>query len=332
MGLRSLLHTFSGNAAAVALAAAAAAGVLAPVPAAAAPACAAAGAPAAPPVQVAQLPDWVESIAVDRRGRMFATAYFTGRVYRIDAPGSAPVALTGNIGANGGVVVRPDGRLLVGTGNDLAHSLTGDLFPVSKLLEVDPESGEVSTYASGLGGIDGVALAPDGTVYTTTLGGRGIGRVTPDGRVDPHWAAVPQPNGIAVSPDGSEVYVVQTTVAPGLYRIPVGDPAHPRRWISAGASDVLALPDGLTLDGRGRPLIATHASGQIWRAEGGSLCAVESGLRLSTQVTYGQGGRCFSAGRLYRAGIDGRIYEVPAGAEGIPEAAGAAGTAENKAG
>ncbi|MCX4694734.1 SMP-30/gluconolactonase/LRE family protein [Streptomyces sp. NBC_01408] len=340
MRLTEKFHTASrgarrGVVRAAVLAVAAAAGVLVPGgPAHAAPACAATG-PAAPPVQVAHLPDWVESIAVDRRGRMFATAYFTGRVYRIDAPGSAPVALTGDIGANGGIVVRPDGRLLVGTGNDLVHSLTGDVLPVSKLLAVDPESGEVTTYASGLGGIDGVALAPDGTVYTTTLGGRSIGRVTPDGRVDPAWAKVAQPNGIAVSPDGSEVYVVQTTVAPGLYRIPVGDPAHPRRWISAGASDALALPDGLTLDGRGRPLIATHASGQIWRAEGGSLCALESGMRLSTQLTYGQGDRGFSAGRLYRAGVDGRIYEVPAGAEPVgerTESARSAGSAGNKAG
>ncbi|MFD3695353.1 SMP-30/gluconolactonase/LRE family protein [Streptomyces sp. NPDC058646] len=319
---------------AVAAAVAAALAVLAPAPAHAAPMCAGAGS-APPPVQVAHLPDWVESIAVDRRGRMFATAYFSGRVHRIDAPGSAPVALTGDIGANGGIVVRPDGGLLVGTGNDLVHSLTGDVLPVSQLLAVDPDSGEVTPYASGLGG---VALAPDGTVYTTTLGGRrGIGRVTPDGRVDPVWAEVAQPNGIAVSPDGSEVdpvwaevaqpngiavspdgsevYVVQTTVAPGLYRIPAADPGHPRRWLSAGPSDALALPDGLTLDSAGRPLIATHASGQIWRAEDGGLCALESGMRLSTQLVYGQGDRGFSAGRLYRAGVDGRIHEVPAGAE-----------------
>ncbi|MEI5100617.1 SMP-30/gluconolactonase/LRE family protein [Streptomyces sp. PmtG] len=310
-GLRAVVRGPGRALAVVALTVAA--GVLAPGPAHAAPACATTGSGA--PVQVARVPDWVESIAVDDKGRMFATAYFSGRVYRIDAPGRAPVALTGNVGANGGIVVRDDGRLLVGTGNDLAHSLTGDFLPVSELLLVDPESGEVSTYASGLGGIDGVALAPDGTVYTTTLGGRSIGRVTPDGRVDPAWARVPQPNGIAVSPDGRQVYVVQTTVAPGLYRIPVDDPAHPRRWISTAPSDVLALPDGLTLDSAGRPLVTTHASGQLWRAEGDAFCAVTSGLRLSTQVVHGRGEGGFSAGKLYRAGVDGRILEVPAGAD-----------------
>ncbi|KIF03419.1 hypothetical protein PL81_24360, partial [Streptomyces sp. RSD-27] len=210
-----------------------------------------------------------------------------------------------------------DGRLLVGTGNDPAHSLTGGLLPVSELLEVDPETGAVRVYASGLGGVDGVAAAPDGTVYTTTLGGSVIGRVTPDGRVDPAWARIPQPNGIAVSPDGTEVYVVQTALAPGVYRIPAGDPGRPRRWVTAGGADALALPDGLTLDGRGRPLIATHAAGEVWRVEGGALCAAASGpeLRLSTQLVYGRGGQGFAAGRLYRAGVDGRIYELPQAAE-----------------
>ncbi|MCX5384306.1 SMP-30/gluconolactonase/LRE family protein [Streptomyces sp. NBC_00083] len=297
----------------LALALAAATALSAPTTAHAAPACETVT--AAAPVRIAQLPDWAESIAVDARGRMFVTAYFSGRVYRIDAPGSAPVALTGPVGANGGIVVRPDGRLLVGTGNDIGHSLTGDLLPVSRLLEVDPDSGRISTYASGLGGIDGVALAPDGTVYTTTVGGRNIGRVTPDGRVDPAWARIPQPNGIAVSPDGGQVYVVQTTVAPALYRIPADDPAHPSRWIPAGLPDTLALPDGLTLDSQGRPLIATHAAGQIWRAEHGALCAVQSGLYLSTQITYGHGGHGFSAGRLFRSGADGAIYELPSGAD-----------------
>ncbi|MFE4863173.1 SMP-30/gluconolactonase/LRE family protein [Streptomyces sp. NPDC056670] len=290
-----------------------AAALLTPATAQAAPACE--SSTSAAPVQVAQVPDWTESIVVDQRGRMFATAYFTGRVYRIDAPGSTPVPLTAGIGANGGIVVRPDGRLLVGTGNDLGHSLTGDVLPVSKLLEVEPDSGAVSTYASGLGGIDGVALAPDGTVYTTTVGGRHIGRVTPDGRVNPAWAQVPMPNGIAVSPDGAQVYVIQTTPAPALYRIPADNPAQPQRWISTGIADALALPDGLTLDSRGRPLIATHAAGQIWRAEGGTLCSVQSGMYLSTQITYGHGDHGFSAGKLYRSGVDGKIYEVPAGAD-----------------
>lgn len=94
-------------------------------------------------------------------------------------------------------------------------------------------------------------------------------------------------------------------------------PSRPRspRTLRPGAADFLALPDGLALDGRGRPLVVTHTAGQVWRADEGRLCAGESGLPLFTQLTYGRGARGFCAGRPYRAGVDGEVYEVPVGAE-----------------
>ncbi|GAA0588678.1 hypothetical protein [Streptomyces crystallinus] len=45
--------------------------------------------------------------------------------------------------------------------------------------------------------------------------------------------------------------------------------SRPRRWISASAGDALALPDGLTLDAEGRPLIAAHAAGAELQEPGG---------------------------------------------------------------
>lgn len=240
---------------------------------------------------------------------MFATDLYGGRVFRIDHPGATPKDITGAVGATGGIVVRPDGQLLVATGNDVISYRT----PESEILLVDPDTGAASTYADGLYGIDGLALGPDGSLYTTTLGGENIGRVWPDGTVDPDWAQVRSPNGIAVSPDNQHVYVIQTTLAPSLYRIPVRAPDRPEPWTSAETSDILAMPDGLTLDSLGRPLVATHGAGQIWRAEGGRFCIVQGGLYFSTQVTYGHGKTGFSAGHLYRTGVDGGIFEVPAG-------------------
>jgi sugar lactone lactonase YvrE len=195
----------------------------------------------------------------------------------------------------------------VGTANN------GPLVTDAKVLQVDPDTGAVSTYAEGLGGIDGIALAPDGSVYTTTFAGVDIGRVSPTGIVEPHWANVLSPNGIGVSPDGRYVYVIQTAPAPVLYRIAVDAPGQPQRWITADLLDALAIPDGLTLDRNGVPLIATHVAGQGWRVQNGRFCAVYSGLFGTTQLTYGHGSTGFSAGRLYRAGIDGGIYEFPAG-------------------
>lgn len=278
-----------------------------PAPVSAAPGCASVA--ATDPVKVAAVPTWLESIIVDRKGRMFATDLYGGLVYRIDHPGATPKAITGDVEANGGIVVRPDGLLLVATGNDGISYYT----PESEILLVDPDTGAVSTYADGLYGIDGLALGPDGAVYTSTLGTTTIGRVAPDGAVDPEWAEVVAPNGIAVSPDNRYLYVIQSTLAPVLFRIPIATPERPERWIAADPADALASPDGLTLDSLGRPLIATHEAGEIWRAEGGRFCAVQSDVPFSTQVTYGHGRRGFSAGHLYRTGVEGDIYEIPAG-------------------
>lgn len=184
-------------------------------------------------MRLARIPDWGESIAVDGRGRMFATAHFSGRVYRVDAPGGEPVALTRGIGANGGIVVRGDRQLLVGAGNDLAHSPTGDLFPTSRLPRVDPDSGAVHH------------VRRRSRRDRRALGGRNIGRVTPDGRV-----------------------------------------------------------------------VVTHTAGQIWRAEEGRPCAVESGpgLRSSRSSPTGEATAASPPDRLYRAGVDGEVYGVPVGA------------------
>lgn len=288
----------------------AAAALVSPMSADAASACT--STPGGAPIKVAQLGDHIESIIVDQRGRMFMTGYYSGKVFRMDSPDATPVAITGGINASGGIVVRPDGKLLVGTGNDLLTSTTGDLFPHSELKLVDPDTGAVSIYADGLGGIDGVALAQDGTVYTSTVGGQNIGRVSPDGTVDNDWAKVPLGNGIAVSPDQRSVYVIQSGPGPALYRIPVDNPAGAQRWMTPPV-DVLAIPDGLTLDSAGRPLITTWGAGQIWRVESGRFCSIQDGMHLTTQVTYGEGAQGFSAGRMFRSGVNGAIYEIPAG-------------------
>lgn len=276
-----------------------------PTAVSAAPECAISN--AAAPRKVGQIPGWAESLAVDARGRAFVTDLSNGRVYRFDRPGASPVALTGDVGASGGVLVRPDGSLLVGTLNQ------GPAQHNAKLLIINPNTGAVVTYAQHLTGIDGIALAPDGAVYATTFGGTWVERVAPDRHVDLQWAKVLSPNGIAVSPDGTQVWVIQTWVAPHLYRIPVAHPDQPQVWASAAPEDALAIPDGLTLDSAGRPVIATHAAGAVWRVENRSFCALRPALLGTTQVAYGHAATGFSAGRLYRTGIDGGIYEIPAG-------------------
>ncbi|GAA1463480.1 SMP-30/gluconolactonase/LRE family protein [Williamsia maris] len=309
MNVRAKLSVSRSRVAITLIVAATAVGLITPSAASAAPSCE--GVTPQRATTVARLGGWIESIVVDEKGRLFATDLYRGRVYRIDHPGATPRVLADfadGVILPGGVVVRPDGKLLVGTYN------YGPITANARVLLIDPDTGSTSVYASGLIGIDGVALAPDGTVYTSTLISTAIGRVTPAGQVTPHWTdRVVSPNGIAVSPDGRYLYAIQTWPSPSLYRIPVNAPHDAAPWIRSSHRDFAAAPDGLTVDSQGRPLVTTHLSGQVWRVDADHFCSVSVGAdrRGTTQVTYGHGTQGFSHGRLFRTGVYGEIDEVP---------------------
>jgi gluconolactonase len=84
----------------------------------------------------------------------------------MDGFGSPPRQVAA-INGPGGIVAEPDGSLIVGSGDGITNGVAGDAFPTASLVRVDPASGNVSTFASGLGMANGVARAADGTLYAT---------------------------------------------------------------------------------------------------------------------------------------------------------------------
>lgn len=261
-----------------------------------------------PPVKLAQLDGWTESIIVDNRGRLFASQLFAGTVVRIDRPGAMPVTIASNIPMPAGIVVRPDGKLLLGTGAYGSNPAS------AKLLLMNPDTGASSTYAQGLYGTNGLALAPDGSVYVSTFLSANIAKVSPDRTVTRTWSSsVLSPNGLAISSDGRYLYSDQTAPASSVYRIATDDPAHAEAVYRTSPLDATALPDGMTFDPHGRLVVATQYPGQLLRAQNGGFCTIASGLPSSTQATYGRGSSGFSAGRMFRSGTDGAVLEVLAG-------------------
>jgi gluconolactonase len=277
----------------------------------AAPACNVA---AEPLREVARIPfpGEFEALAVDDRGRMFATDLLNQYVWRIDRPGATPVVLAKGFNSMGGIVVRPDGKLLVGTGNDPITGTTGYLKPSAKIFLVDPETGAKSVFAV-VRSANGLAQGPDGTVYASNLFGNSIARIRPNGAVDLDWARMLTPNGLAVAPDNSALYVARTVVDGAVTRVPIGNPDAPTNIAATSGLDAAAFPDGLTVDSAGTPIVATHLGG-IWRVENdGTVCVLASGVWLSSNVGYGRGTEGFSAGRQFRVGFDGVVHEIPAG-------------------
>ncbi|MCQ4119846.1 SMP-30/gluconolactonase/LRE family protein [Rhodococcus tibetensis] len=284
--------------------------------AAAAPVCPGAG---SPPVLVGQVPGAaLEGAAVDSAGRLYTTDLVTGRVFRLDAPGAraVPVATVPGGSGAGALAWTPDGSLLVGYGAD-ARVAVGDAVRPGAIATLDTGTGALTPLASGLSAANGLAVAGDGVVYATNDFATQVGRVFPDGGVEPDWAALPSANGAALSSDDRYLYVSRTFVNPGVSRIPLANPGAPEDVLTLTGADALAAPDGLALDSRNRPVVPANARGEIWRVDTpGRYCVLASGLPMSSMVLYGQGSGGFSAGRLFRIGFDGAIYEIPGGFDG----------------
>ncbi|MFE5705462.1 SMP-30/gluconolactonase/LRE family protein [Rhodococcus koreensis] len=290
--------------------------VAVPQTASAAPVCPAAG---QQPVLVGRVPGAaLEGVAVDGGGRLYTTDLLSGRVFRLDAPGApaVPVAtVPGGRGA-GALAWASDGSLLVGYGSD-ARVLLGDILRPGAIAKLNTATGTLTPFVSGLSAADGLDVDAAGTAYATNDFGTQIGRVFPDGRVEPNWATLPSANGAVLGVDDRYLYVSRTFVNPGVSRIPIANPGAPESILDLSGLDTFAAPDGLTLDSRGRPVVPANVRGEIWRVDApGQYCVLASGLPTSSMVVYGQGSGGFSAGRLFRIGFDGAIYEIPGGFDG----------------
>jgi len=137
----------------------------------------------------------------------------------------------------------------------------------------DPVTGDVATYARGVGGRDMdtpnvAAFGPDGSLYVTCSGEQGrpeILRVPPGGAPAERWtdAVSGYPNGALVTPEGDALVVVEAH-AQRLVRVPIGDDG------SAGTPVVIAElpdtdPDGVALDADGNYWIALYRPDGIVR-------------------------------------------------------------------
>ncbi|NEW48085.1 SMP-30/gluconolactonase/LRE family protein [Nocardia cyriacigeorgica] len=290
--------------------------IFAASPASAAPICPGAGQPTSVAATVSGA---LEGLTVDDRGRAFTTDATTGRVYRIDAPGAPAVPLaTVPSGGAGALAWTPHGTLLVGYGAD-ARTAFGDTLRHAGIVEMDPNTGALTPFASGLSAANGMATADNGTVYATNDFGSLIGKVHPDRTVQADWASFPSANGAVLGRNDEFLYVGRTFANPGVSRIPTTNPAAPQSLLDLTGGKALSAPDGLTLDSQDRPVVPLNTAGQVIRVDApNQYCILSTGNPLTSVVTYGRGTKGFSAGRLFAATFTGVIYEVPGGFD--PEA------------
>jgi sugar lactone lactonase YvrE len=292
-------------AAPAALAALAALGgaLLAAPPASAAPDCP--GGRIAPQT-LASTGDTLEYGIFDRRGRFFYSDQSTSMLMRIDRFGEPPKPLA-PIPAPGAIVFASGGSIIIGTGDSLQNGSMGDMNPMSGLLRVDPDTGAVRTYVTGLGMANGLALGPHHTIYATNDAGFDIDRVQ-RGKVEHPWAKVYSTNGVVVSPDHRYVYVSQTFAPAAIQRISIADPSQVIPYAVAQGADMSAGPDDMTIDRQGNLYVAANGAGQVWKVDtSGTICVLAGGLLFPSAVNFGVGS---NSRNLYVVGFDGHISEL----------------------
>lgn len=212
--------------------------------------------------------DHPEGICATADGTLYVGGEL-GQLYRIEPDGS-PAELLRTGGFMLGLAADAAGRIYaVDTGNRCVW-------------RIDPASGERTRFTDGTPERPFVnpnwgAFGPDGSYYLSDSGGWGDGdgclwRVPPGGRAEV-WSEQSRafPNGLAVSPDGSTLYVLESY--PGAlvaFAIEAGGGAGPRRLLIDLDP---AVPDGVALATDGSMFISCYRPDTIYR------WSAEEGLR-----------------------------------------------------
>ena len=292
-----------------------------PAQALAAPAC---PAPLPTPNYLVRGEALLESVIVDHRGRLFFTNS-TG-VLRLDARGAKPKPLV-DVEEPGGLAFDTDGGLLVGTGNSVPNGTRGDATGPSGLLKVDPDTGAVKPYATGLSMGNGLVRGPDGSFYASNDFGSNIDRIR-GGETERGWAKVDSGNGLVIDSTGRYLYAAQTFRPAAIARVDLADPANVTTYVAADEADTSAGLDGLAIDAADNIYAAANGAGQIWKVPRGEDGAAERPCIVlddlppfpdgPSAVAVGVGSGPFGAGNLYAVTFDGNVIELPGAVVAAP--------------
>jgi len=256
-------------------------------------------------------PGWLESIAFDKRGRLFYTALDAGQLLMIPRPGASPRVVLDGIDAPGGIVPRKDGAVLVGFGNSSAQAADGVENPEAGLIRVDPRTGGSRIFVSGLQMANGVTRAPGGRIFASNALGTGIDLVERR-RVDLEWASMASPNGLIVDRAKRFLFATSTTVVGSIERIPIAKPGNVTPWFTAPEAPGAFL-DGLTRAPDDTLYAAAAGLGDVWRISGpGEGCVLMDGPPVgATAVAFGRGKGRFAKRSLFVTTIQGNLLELP---------------------
>ncbi len=191
---------------------------------------------------------------------------------------------------------------------------------------ITPEGQKTRVVDGGLGDPNALWVRPDGSFLVSDDATDEIFLADIEGKVSLFTDSVGHPNGIAVSADGSTLYVAQIfkSLRPllpdgRLWAVPLEEdlPAGPAELIvDLGDS---AANDGIALDEHGRLYVAANGAGQIWRVDPATreTVLIAENMPGAASLAFGKGD--FDPDAVYVTSTrTGKVWEVRVGAGGVP--------------
>lgn len=210
-----------------------------------------------------KLHSFLEGACFDRHGSLWVVDVPHGRLFRIDQSGEWHLAHQYD-GEPHGLALRSDDTFAVA---DYRHGL----------LEYNPDTGAMKTLCARINteafrGLGDVKCSASGDLWFTDPGRSSLSDPTGrlfrlrTGTATPELilANIPYPNGVALSPDGTLVYLAVTR-ANAVWRLlaEAPDPVFPMAGVFVHLSGGLG-PDGLAVDAAGRLAVAQAQAGRVF--------------------------------------------------------------------
>lgn len=205
---------------------------------------------------------FLEGPSFDRSGNLYVVDLAYGRIFRISPEGDFTLVADYD-GEPNGLKIHRDGRIFVAD-----HRLG--------LLLLDPETGSLTPYVDrplleSFKGLNDLVFASDGALYFTDQGETGVNdptgrvyRLSPEGRLELLLDNVPSPNGIALSPEETQLYVAATR-GNCVWRVPIETTGQiSRAGVFIQLSGGMAGPDGIAVDERGGLIVCINGLGTVW--------------------------------------------------------------------
>jgi gluconolactonase len=174
--------------------------------------------------QIATTVAFTEGPTVDRDGNVYFTEMVTQRIMKLTATGVVSTFREGSNAANG-LLIDPQGRLVACEGAESQR--TGVLVKYKpRITRTDLRTGTVEVLADSYQGKpfvgpNDVTIDGKGRLYFTDLTGGAVYRIDGPGQLARILAApdIQRPNGIQISPDDTQMYLIEANGAEGGARM-----------------------------------------------------------------------------------------------------------------